>query len=119
MKPKIKYSQSYRSRTNRSNVIEIPKGAILINNWSVGYSFTDPFKAPELQRHSLTGDAINHPRLGSTFIKTSPIIKSSGRLVHTESGSMYFLMNIDPYYLDYLNRNNIPYDMNNPIKMRG
>ena len=119
MKPKIKYSQSYRSRSGKSNMMEIPKEAILLNNWSLRFYWISPDKAPELQQYSLNGDAVNHPRLGSTFIQTSPIVKVEGRLIHTMSGSLYFLMDIHPDYLDYLKRNNIPYDIDNPIKMRG
>lgn len=91
---------------------------IKLENWSVvhgNHGNTDSYIAPEFQ--SLRGKVYNHPRhKDGTVVKTSRIIEISGKIVKTYSGSVYELGEVSPEYVDWMKKNNIEMDQENPIK---
>lgn len=46
---------------------------------------------------------------------TSPIVEFRGRVVVTQSGTIYILGSIDSSFIKHIQDNNIPYDYQNPI----
>lgn len=88
---------------------------VIIQEWAV---HADPFAAPELRRVYLHGRVYGHPREGDgKSVITSKIRDSKGRIVTTESGTVYRLGRINRKYRRYLKKEGIPYDPRNPIKM--
>jgi len=112
MKPRIKYSQSYRSRIGNSFFVEIPKkNHILIDDWSVvGLA---PFEI------RLQGIVHTHPnkRLNGHKIVTSPIVHADGLFIETRSGSLYQLKNISETYRNWLRTHRPDWNPANPITM--
>lgn len=80
----------------------------VLNQWSV-IATGDMFTAPELRTKVLRGV------VGDKKITTSPIERSSGRTVTTQSGSVYELGSIDPYYKAWLDQSGIKYNEDNPV----
>lgn len=89
------------------------KEVMIINNWSVT---GNPYQAPECRTIHLHGYVENHPRLGSTVVSTSRIIKIVGhRKVETRSGSVYKLGRIDKKYRSFLKKIRPEWNWRNPI----
>lgn len=78
-----------------------------INVWS---TYRDAFTAPEVPP-CVQGRIPN-----GRHIITSPIVRSEGRTVWTESGSHYELGEPDPRWLEWLASNDYQFDPENPIK---
>jgi len=72
----------------------------------------EPFKAPEQKHMYLIGYLDTGVR-----IITSSIISTTGRIVRTESGSLYELCNPDQEYLNWMKEKNISFDPENPVKI--
>lgn len=68
-----------------------------------------PFQAPEIPP-SIRG------RLDGKQVITSPVIRSEGKRVWTESGSEYLLGEPDAKWLEWLASNDYQFDPVNPIK---
>jgi hypothetical protein len=70
-----------------------------LENWSVVFSETDPYLAPELQKIALHGNVYGHPRFDDgSSVTTSTIKELRGELIITNSGSEYELGEVDPEY---------------------
>lgn len=74
----------------------------------------EPFKAPEIKYLYLIGYLDTGER-----ILTSSLVSATGRIVRTESGSLYQLCNPDQDYLNWMKEKNIPFDPENPVKIKG
>lgn len=85
----------------------------LIDDWAVS-NYYSLYTAPELQLCCLIGYRSDVQK----FIKTSPIKSANGRNITTASGTIYILGVIHPNYFEWLNKNNIQYNFNNPITIR-
>jgi hypothetical protein len=72
----------------------------------------DPYMAPEQVYKRLVGYRDNEDKQ----VTTSAIVNFQGRKITTYSGSIYFLEDIDPDYLQWMIDNSIQYDPENPIK---
>jgi len=87
---------------------------ITLNNWFV--PDLDPFKAPEIK------DGLHIIGVRSTDnvrVITSEVITCTGRLVRTNSGTLYMLGTVDSEYLNWMKEKNIAFDPANPIKIKG
>lgn len=97
---------------------------IKLENWSViktGHLYS-PYVPPEFHKRCLCGTAIDHPKRPNKTrwdVKTSYIIRAEGKIIHTVSGSIYELGEIDPNYLAWMKENNIEYNPEQPIKIHG
>lgn len=70
-----------------------------LENWSVVVRDPDPYKAPEAQQACLSGNVYDHPTYSDgNVITTSRIVKVEDGKVHTVSGSVYELGEVDPEY---------------------
>lgn len=94
---------------------------VKITNWSCGQEpIEDTFLAPEQARLVLIGEVVGHPRKpDGLVVRTSPVVKVDGRIVTTNSGTVYELGDINPDYLDWLCESGRQYDYDNPIKVIG
>jgi len=112
MKPKIKYSQSYRTRSDKSNIKEISKNTIMINDWSLHHQGRNNVR--------LLGITSNHPveHLNNVCILTSRIVEVKGLLVRTFSGNHYLLGKISAEYREWLCKNKPGWDPKNPITIK-
>jgi hypothetical protein len=91
-----------------------------IEQWSVQYAICSAYTAPERRGMKIVGLLVDHPlRPDGTRVKTSRVVSATGRTVRTQSGSVYELGDIDPAYRAYLDEHGIPYDHEQPIKVRG
>jgi hypothetical protein len=73
--------------------------------------------APEQSYHVLAGEVYGHPKKADgSLVKTSAIEKIDGRIITTESGSVYRLGRISRKYRRWLRKEGIEYDRKNPIK---
>jgi len=84
-----------------------------LHRWSVGGE-VDPYLPPESQVIRLTGFRDQDTRA----VTTSPIIEVNGREVTTYSGSVYILEDIDPDYLEFLDKRGEIFDPENPIRIK-
>lgn len=78
-----------------------------IDGWS---TYRGPFEAPELPSR-LQGQFSD-----GRYIRTSRIVRAEGQRVYTESGSEYELGEPDPEFLEWLAKNDYPFDPENPIR---
>jgi len=81
-----------------------------LRRWSVEASV---WQAPEVRDIHLVGyrnDETEHR------VITSPIVDIKGKVITTQSGSVYLLEDIDPEYLRWMQENGINFDPENPIK---
>ena len=77
-----------------------------------------PWQAPEVRETYLEGDVFGHPKhKDGKRIITSSIIKSEGRFVTSKTGTVYELGFLKPDYKEFLEKNNYPFDEENPIKL--
>lgn len=84
------------------------------------YSEQGLYTPPELIKIHLVGIVYNHPdprHHNGKEIITSFIVNVSGRYITTRSGSIYYLGEVDKEYKDWMDKNNINFDPENPIKM--
>lgn len=83
-----------------------------LEQWAVR---ADPYKPPEAADVRLTGlrDGVGHRVL------TTPILSAVGRVVTTESGSVYKLGEIEPGYLEWMQENGIACDPERPVRVHG
>lgn len=84
-----------------------------IENWSVR---SDPWSAPELGKNYLVGDCPERGR-AKARITTSRIVAAQGRLVTTESGSVYRLGAANPAYVEFLKSIGRELDEASPVKV--
>lgn len=92
---------------------------IALRNWSCCYWDGNPFIAPEARPLALQGEAYGHPRFpDGNKVKTGPIAAINGRVITTESGSVYSLGDPHPDYLKWLTDNGRKYDVEHPIKWK-
>lgn len=91
---------------------------VIMREWAVGLEPSNGYTAPELLRPALIGYAINHPKRGTLWIRTSAIESVNGCTVTTHSGTVYLLEG-PPHenYLKWLKDNGREYDAENPIKV--
>lgn len=85
-----------------------------LHNWSMRYRHDNPYLAPELNPVCLVGFRDDEVKR----IITSPIVAIDRKRITTKSGSIYILGDIDLEYLDWMKENNLPYDPENPIKIK-
>lgn len=95
--PRSKFAKrsSKPSETTHHLGTERPDMPYTIENWSVR---SDPWSAP-------------------ARIRTSRIVAAQGRLVTTESGSVYLLGEADPAYVEFLKSIGRESDEANPVKV--
>ena len=93
-----------------------------LENWSVVPGASDPYMAPELHGICLQGEVYDHPNQrhnDGKIVRTSRVMDVSGKVVKTYSGSIYELGEPSPDYVEWMNNNNINFDPQNPIKIKG
>jgi len=88
---------------------------VVLKNWNVIKFLAPSYQAPELRKIHLGGYAINHPKLGTQQIITSNIVFVNKRFITTESGTCYYLSNIDPKYRRWLRKNRPNWNWREPI----
>lgn len=82
-----------------------------LHRWSI-VDDGDPYRAPEvrsLHLHGFRDDEQN-------AIVTSRVMEVNGRTITTRN-NIYILEDIHPEYLEWMGKNNMKYDYENPIKM--
>lgn len=106
-------------------IIEKTNKVWYLYQWGVTGASNNPYLAPEVNPKCLIGFRFDHKilwdqnlTLNCKRVLTSPIIKINGKEIHTKSGSLYILEDIDPDYLQWIKENNIKYDSNNPLKIK-
>ena len=82
-----------------------------LHKWSI-VGGGSPYTAPECQTIHLMGYRDNEEH----SVMTSRVMEVNGRTITTRN-NIYILEDIDPDYLKFLKKNNIPYDQDNPIKL--
>jgi len=87
---------------------------ITLNNWYV--PDIEPFQAPEVKHYLYL---IGTRSTDNVRVITSHVISTKGRIVRTNSGTLYFLGTVEKEYLDWMNEHNIDFDINNPVKIKG
>ncbi|HMN10951.1 MAG TPA: hypothetical protein PKD55_01350 [Bellilinea sp.] len=89
-----------------------------LDNWSVGTTGEDEYMPPELLDPCLAGTVYDHPDFeDGESIVTSPIREVHGRVIKTQSGSLYKLGRINPEYRKWLKENYPDWDPKHPIRM--
>jgi hypothetical protein len=84
-----------------------------LDNWSVTQD-PDLSIPPEMRMRCLLGTRQSDGKR----VLTSPFVAATGRSITTRSGTIYFLGEVDPNYLCWMEANNIKYDVDNPIKIK-
>lgn len=87
-----------------------------LENWSVVGA--NPYDPPELCPPQLAGEV--HGREGiedGKRIRTSSLVEANGRTVKTATGSTYILGCPSPDYVEWMKKNDIKFDPENPIRM--
>ncbi len=88
-----------------------------LHNWSTNLSSADPYKAPEQCSTRLKGNVYGHPKFNDgDLITTSTINKIEGRIITTDSGSVYRLGRPSQKWLHWLKQEGYVYDPKNPVK---
>jgi hypothetical protein len=91
---------------------------VKIENWSTVNLAGTPFSAPEPVTLYLQGNIYGHPdHDDGNCVTTNYIISVDERIVTTASGTKYLLGEEDPIWLEWLEKNNIEFDSENPIKL--
>ena len=89
-----------------------------LENWSIVSDNPNPYTPPEAVAHYLRGAVYGNPKFeDGSFVTTSLVIGSTGRLCQTKGGHTYELGQVDLHYLDYLKSINRPLDETNPVKV--
>ena len=77
------------------------------------------YTAPELVPLLVEGAVYGNPRFeDGDPITTSSVVEVSGRIITTYSGSRYRLGEVDPRYKEWLDKNYLGWDPENPIRER-
>jgi hypothetical protein len=93
---------------------------VQMTQWAVVYATEDPFQAPEQASLALKGIVTGHPRKpDGSVIRTSGIAKAQGRVITTESGTVYRLGEPSEAYRAWLAEHRPNWDPENPIAMLG
>jgi len=82
--------------------------------WSVQARHGGPYSAPESLKLCLVGWRDHEAEV----ITTSAVEAADGRIITTHTGNKYILQDMDPAYREFLDKNNIPFDTNNPILLK-
>ncbi len=91
-----------------------------LHEWATYRANPDPFCAPELQGLTLVGTVKGHPRKPDGHrVRTSSVQTAEGRVVTTQSGTVYLLKEPHPDYRTWLAEHRPDWDPENPIKMLG
>ena len=88
-----------------------------LTNWST--IIANPYQAPEAGCNiRLAGVVKGHPRFSDgEIVETSRVAQSIGRIVETNSGTIYTLEgDPDPEYVEYLKMIGCQFDIDDPIK---
>jgi hypothetical protein len=85
----------------------------VIVDWSIR---SDPYKAPEVRGLYIYGRT---PDNGKQIATSRVVEKISPMIYRTKSGSLYRLEGPpEPMYANYCKENNIPLDLEDPIKLK-
>lgn len=77
------------------------------------------YLAPEQMRPVLTGLVYGHPEhADGSRVTTSSIVQAEGKRVTVRSGQVYELGEISRSYLAWIQEKGLPYDPDNPVKVR-
>lgn len=92
---------------------------IRIEDWKVADPDWNGYTAPELRIPRLCGRVFNHPRHpDGSWVKTTGLYQTVGRVVWTRSGSAYYLGSPDPEYVEWCHLNGYTIDEENPLKFK-
>jgi hypothetical protein len=93
------------------------KPTVKLENWYVASDVIwNPYRAPELRKYVLFGEAYHHPKFeDGDKIYSSPIIDIEGRVITTQN-TIYILASADAAYTLWCKENNILIDLENPLK---
>lgn len=92
---------------------------VRIEDWHVRAATNDPYKSPEQNGMAISGKVYGHPQFEpGERVVTSRIVKTEGRHVVTESGTTFFLGEIDPAYREHLREVKPDWDPENPVILR-
>lgn len=90
-----------------------------LDNWACVSASDDPYKSPEASGLALKGQVVDHPRFDDgKLIRTSRVIKATGRTVVTISGSVYELGDPEPGYVAWLKEQGLTFNPDHPIVIR-
>lgn len=91
----------------------------ILQNWSTCRPrLCDPFAAPELTGIALQGVVHGHRhKPDGVRVVTSRVSRVIGKIVTTESGTVYELGDPSEDYLDYLARQGRTFDADQPIRV--
>lgn len=94
---------------------------VRLERWAVRRPrLSSPYAAPETVGIALRGDVVGHPRRpDGSRVTTSPVVRVSGRLAWTASGTCYELAEPDPRYVAAMAAEGRVIDAAQPIKMVG
>lgn len=88
-------------------------------DWIVVHASTDPYCPPELGGIALKGTVKGHPKKrDGQLVRTTRIKKVEGRMVLTDSGTLYRLGEPLPDYRKWAEENHPPFDPENPIRVK-
>jgi len=91
-------------------------GPVQLDDWAVVYATDDLFQAPEQALRTLKGRVTGHPiKADGSVVQTNTIASAVGRLVTTESGTVYRLGDPSPNYRQWLLEHRPNWDAENPI----
>lgn len=91
-----------------------------LEDWFIGWNAGQEYVAPEFRTKCIAGRIYGHPFIeDGTDVKVSlsGLAKSKGRVITTKMGEVYELGKPEPGYRQWLQRENVPYDDANPIKL--
>ena len=84
-----------------------------LENWAI---YGDVYDDPKMGMYMLAGDVYEDPkRPDGTRIQTTRVVKVDGRIIATQSGSIYRLGEVESGYRDYLRRHRPKWDPENPV----
>ena len=89
-----------------------------LTNWSTALDpRASPYTPPEARDTVLRGNVWHHPSYKQgDYITTSGIKSVEGRRVVTRSGSIYWLLDPDPKFVEYLDMIGFDFDPESPIR---
>lgn len=87
-----------------------------LENWSV--IGTCPYDPPEMQQTLLAGEVFGREGIeDGERIRTSRLVEAHGRTIKTATGTTYILGSPAKDYVDWMKKNGIEFDPENPIRM--